>query len=145
LRGRLRKHSGWLADALEAEGYNVLSAADWKSGLQLFSSHPVDEVIIDYQMPEMMGNDLAAYMKEIKPDVPILLVSGDGSLPGDKLKPVDGFLPKVEPAPVFLAMVKKLLNASQSALSTFSSSQQAMGEARDAEDFPPSSGKPRAA
>jgi len=104
---------------LEGEGYDVVSATDWRNGLQLFASRAIDEVVLDYGMPGMTGDVIASHMKQIKPTVPILMVSGDGPLPRDKLKPVEAFLPKMEPIASFLATVKLLLNTSERAKATY--------------------------
>jgi CheY-like chemotaxis protein len=103
---------------LEEEGYKVVTAADWSTALQLFNAFPVDEVVLDYQMAGMTGDVIAAPMKALKPDVPILLVSGDGPLSSDKLRPVEAFLFKADAIAVFLLTVKVLLNSSFRALST---------------------------
>ena len=60
----------------------------------------------------MPGYIVAAQMKQIEPDVPILLVSGDGPMPQDRLTPTEAFLPKSEPLAV-LATIKHLLARSQ--------------------------------
>jgi CheY-like chemotaxis protein len=104
---------------LEGEGYDVVSATDWRNGLQLFASCAIDEVVLDYGMPGMTGDVIASHMKQLKPTVPILMVSGDGPLPRDKLKPVEAFLPKMEPIASFLATVKLLLNTSERAKATY--------------------------
>jgi CheY-like chemotaxis protein len=41
---------------LEREGYDVVSATDWRNGLQLFASRAIDEVVLDYEMCGMMGD-----------------------------------------------------------------------------------------
>lgn len=97
---------------LEAEGYEILTAADGRSGLQAFVSQPVDAVILDYQMPEMNGDEVASQMKRVKPEVPILLLSGYSRLPDEKLNAVDAFLSKSEPVAIFLASVQQLLDGS---------------------------------
>ena len=97
---------------LEAEGYEILTAADGRSGLQAFISQPVDAVILDYQMPEMNGDQVASEMKRVKPGVPILLLCGYSRLPDNKLNAVDAFLSKSEPVATFLASVEQLLNES---------------------------------
>jgi len=99
---------GWKM-VLESAGYEVVAASDYRKGLQLFMSRAVDEVVLDYEMPGMTGDVLAARMKQTQPDIRILLLSGDSSLPNDKLKNVDAFLPKAEGVDVFLASVKALL------------------------------------
>ena len=93
----------------------MVTATDWRNGLQLFASRAIDEVVLDYGMPGMTGDVIASRMKQIKPTVPILMVSGDGSLPRDKLKPVEAFLPKMAPIASFLVTVKLLLNTSETA------------------------------
>jgi CheY-like chemotaxis protein len=47
----------WL---LEAEGFQVLTALDGPSGIELFKTHSVDAAIIDYSMPVMDGIAVAA-------------------------------------------------------------------------------------
>lgn len=99
---------GWKM-LLEQEGYKVLTATDWRQAFDLFASHEVDEVILDYQMPGMSGDAVAIQMKRIKPDVPILLLSGDRSLSEDKVTSVDAFLFKTDSVTDFLAEVGALL------------------------------------
>lgn len=101
---------------LESAGYEVLTASDYRDALQLFLSREVDEVIVDYEMPGMTGDVLAAQMKQTQPNIRILLLSGDSSLPDDRLKQVDVFLSKTEAVEVFLASVKALLPTPAAAL-----------------------------
>jgi len=44
---------------LERAGYQVLTAHDGKSGLEIFSAQPVEAVIVDCAMPGMHGGDVA--------------------------------------------------------------------------------------
>lgn len=94
---------------LEDHGYEVLTATDGRSGLQLFQAHSVDLVILDYQMPEMNGDVVACQMKTLKPEIPILLLSAHRSLPEEKLNFVDVFVSKDEPVQVLSAAVRELL------------------------------------
>jgi CheY-like chemotaxis protein len=95
---------------LEDEGYEVLTATDGRSGLQLFESHRVDGVILDYQMPGMNGDLVACQMKQLKPRVPILLLSAYISLPEEKLRFFDALVAKDEPLRVFSAAVRELMS-----------------------------------
>jgi len=54
-------------------------------------------VILDYQMPEMNGELVAAEMRKTNPRVPILMLSGCESLPENALQLVDEFIAKENP------------------------------------------------
>src|SRR3979490_3003251 len=82
---------------LEESGYEVLEATSGAEGLDSFLLRPVDAVILDYQMPGMNGDIVAAKMKHAKSHVPILLLSAYGPTPKKKLESVDTFLPKPQP------------------------------------------------
>jgi len=94
---------------LEKNGYEVLEASGGDEGLKLFRSHPVDAVVLDYQMPGMNGDVVAAKMKRIKSHVPIMLLSAYGPLPKNKLKAVDTFLSKSQPSGILLSNLQSLL------------------------------------
>jgi CheY-like chemotaxis protein len=95
---------------LENDGYEVLEATGGNEGLKLFLSHSVDAVVLDYQMPGMNGDVVAAKMKRVKSHVPILLLSAYGPLPKSKLEAVDTFLSKSEPPKILLSTLQNLLN-----------------------------------
>jgi CheY-like chemotaxis protein len=95
---------------LESNGYEVLVATGGEEGLRLFRSHSVDAVVLDYQMPGMNGDVVAAMMKRAKPHVPIVLLSSYGPLPQSKLEAVDIFLSKSQPSKVLLTTLQHLLN-----------------------------------
>jgi len=95
---------------LESEGYEVLEATGGDEGLKLFLSHPVDAVVLDYQMPGMNGDVVAAKMKRAKAHVPIMLLSAYGPLPKGKLDAVDTFLSKSQPPKILLSTLRNLLN-----------------------------------
>lgn len=58
-------------------GAEVVEAADGDSALELFrTSAKIDAAIIDLTMPAMDGLTLAALLREIDPQLPIVLMSG---------------------------------------------------------------------
>ena len=63
---------------LEHLGYKVSATTNSPDALELFRQQPqhFDLVITDYTMPRMTGVDLAREMMKIRPDVPIILVTG---------------------------------------------------------------------
>ena len=95
---------------LENNGYRVLEATGGDEGLRLFLSHAVDAVVLDYQMPGMNGDVVAAKLRRIKSQVPILLLSAYGPLPKSKLEAVDTFLSKSQPTKILLSTLQDLLN-----------------------------------
>lgn len=96
---------------LEQSGYEVLEATDGDDGLKLFRSRQVDAVVLDYQMPGMKGDVVAAKMKRINSNVPIMLLSAYGPLPKNKLASVDTFLSKSQPPTVLLSTLQDLLES----------------------------------
>ena len=94
---------------LEKSGYEVLEASGGDEGLKLFRAHAVDAVVVDYQMPGMNGDVVAAKMKSINSRVPIMLLSAYGPLPKSKLKSVDSFVSKSQPPNILLSSLQDLL------------------------------------
>src|SRR6202035_395726 len=82
---------------LEESGYQVLEASGGDEGLKLFRSHAVDAVVLDYQMPGMNGDVVAAKMKRIHSHVPIMILSAYEPLSKNKSKSADSFLSKSQP------------------------------------------------
>ncbi len=95
---------------LESGGYEVFSATSGEEGLKLFLSRSVDAVLLDYQMPGMNGDLVAAKMKALKPHVPIMLLSAYGPLPKNKLRSVDMFVSKSQPPNALLSALQNLLS-----------------------------------
>jgi|HubBroStandDraft_6_1064221.scaffolds.fasta_scaffold1031559_1 CheY-like chemotaxis protein len=97
---------------LERAGYQVLTAIDGHAGLELFSSHPVEAVVLDYAMPGMHGGEVAKRMRQAKPDVPILLLSAYVGLPDEVRSLVDVYMTKGEGAPALLDKLGNLISLS---------------------------------
>ena len=80
-------------------GYKVLSAGNGKEAVEVYSNNKdkIDIVILDMIMPEMGGDKAYDKMKEINPDIKVLLSSGY-SVNGDATKILergcDGFIQK---------------------------------------------------
>ena len=94
---------------LERAGYQVLIASDGGTGLEVFGSEPVEAVVLDYSMPGMHGGEVARRMRQIKPDVPILLLSAYVGLPAEVRSLVDVYMTKGEGAPALLNRLNALL------------------------------------
>ena len=78
---------------LETRGYRVLAYRLPEEALERFREGNIDLVLSDLTMPRLDGNELARRMKEIAPEVPILLISG--CVKGyERAGNADCFLPK---------------------------------------------------
>lgn len=93
---------------LESFGYTVLTAASGNKGLELASTHSVDVVILDYFMPEMNGQEVAIEMRRIRPQAPIIMLSGAVDVPQQALKQVDAFIAKDRLASQLLPAIAQL-------------------------------------
>lgn len=85
--------SGWCL-YLQGHGYKVMSAASGEDGLQIFATQPVSAVILDFAMPDVDGSSVAALMKRLKPDVPILLFTGVSEVPPAMCEHITAYMEK---------------------------------------------------
>ena len=79
---------------LEAFGYTVLAASRGSEGLGLASIHAIDVAIVDYFMPQMNGDEFAIQMRRLRPQAPIIMLSGTTDVPTEVLNQVDAFVAK---------------------------------------------------
>lgn len=85
--------SGWCL-YLQSKGYTVTGASSPEEGLQVFGVQPIDAVVLDYSMPELNGSTVASLMKQIKPQVPIILFTGSTAVPDRVRKNIDHYVLK---------------------------------------------------
>jgi PAS domain S-box-containing protein len=70
------------ADMLEDLGHEAIEANSGSKALEILQNgRSVDLLITDYSMPKMNGAQLAQAVREARPDLPILLVTGYADLP----------------------------------------------------------------
>jgi CheY-like chemotaxis protein len=93
---------------LASAGYAVLTAASGEEGLELFKQHAVELVIADHFLSAKTGTEIAKEMKELKPEVPILIVSATPEKPSG-IEFADGFLPKGDSPEILLDTIASLL------------------------------------
>lgn len=62
---------------LEREGMEVHCATNGEDALRLVREKIVSLMITDLHMPGMKGFELAARVREIEPDMPIVMITGD--------------------------------------------------------------------
>ena len=63
---------------LTRAGYSVLAADGGAEAIGIAQTHPdrIDLLLTDVIMPEMMGNEVAARIRAVRPDIPVLYMSG---------------------------------------------------------------------
>lgn len=79
---------------LESFGYTVLTAASPGKGLELAARYSIDVVIVDYLMPEMNGRELAIEIRRLRPQAPIILLTGAVDVPQQAMNIVDALIAK---------------------------------------------------
>ena len=81
-----------LSSILEARGFAVISADDPVEALDRAGELDFDLALLDYQMPGMMGTELARQLKSRYTDLPVVVISGLASLPTGDLGFVNAHL-----------------------------------------------------
>ncbi len=69
-----------LTDILTMEGYKIEEAEDGAAGLKLIESNDYDCILCDIKMPKMDGIEVLEKLQELKPDIPMIMVSGHGNI-----------------------------------------------------------------
>jgi UDP-3-O-acyl N-acetylglucosamine deacetylase len=69
-----------LRGVLADEGYDVVEAADGRRALELLEHTVPRLAIVDIWMPEVDGIELVERMKRRAPDVPVIVISGHGTI-----------------------------------------------------------------
>ena len=64
----------------ENKGYEVFEAEDGLAGLEIIKKEDFDLVLCDIKMPKMDGVEVLEAVKKIKPEIPIVMISGHGDL-----------------------------------------------------------------
>ena len=80
----------------------------------LFGCNPVDLVVTDQLLPDLSGVEMIAEMKRIKPDVPVLLLTGLVDAPPG-FEQADMLLSKGITPPEFLLAITRLISGSRAA------------------------------
>jgi CheY-like chemotaxis protein len=92
---------------LERSGYAVLTATAEQQALRLVTMCKCDAVLLDYEMPELSGYEIAFQIKRVCPDVTIILISGS-EVPTYALALADAFVTKLDASQQLLPMIAEL-------------------------------------
>jgi DNA-binding NtrC family response regulator len=69
-----------LSQALQLEGYRTELAAGAQVALDVLAARPVDVVLMDVKMPDMDGVTALARMRGLQPELPVIMMSGHGTI-----------------------------------------------------------------
>jgi DNA-binding NtrC family response regulator len=69
-----------LKEILEAEGYEVTTAADGEQGLLLLKEQAFDLVLSDLSLPGLNGMELLKYLRREQPGCPCIIITGYGTI-----------------------------------------------------------------
>lgn len=100
---------------LSQEGYEVLGAANGRTGGEMVREIRPDLVLLDLSLPQISGWELASSLKSDPEtaNVPILALTGH-TLPGDREKALaagcDGYISKPIDINEFIEQVKEFIN-----------------------------------
>jgi two-component system nitrogen regulation response regulator NtrX len=64
----------------ENDSYHVEEAEDGLLGIEMIKNNDYDLVLCDIKMPKMDGVEVLEKVKKIKPEIPIVMISGHGDL-----------------------------------------------------------------
>jgi two-component system nitrogen regulation response regulator NtrX len=69
-----------LAGVMKDEGYEVVAAASGKEGIDLLNETQPSLALLDIAMPGMDGIETLQRIREIRPDMPVIMVTGHGTI-----------------------------------------------------------------
>jgi len=101
-------------DMLMGLGFDVVEASDGVEAMEVFRSRASEFalVVLDVTMPAMGGREAAAAMRALRPEVPVVCISGyeDGGPPDADLSPAVAFLHKPFRAAMLAAKVREAMS-----------------------------------
>ena len=69
-----------IGERLENRGFKVESAANGRDALELIGKRIYDAIVLDMMMPEMDGIETLKKIREIRPELQVILLTGHGSV-----------------------------------------------------------------
>jgi CheY-like chemotaxis protein len=94
---------------LQEKGYGIIPARNGSEGLRLLMSKSVDAVVLEYHLGLLNGAIVADEIKQIRPQLPIVMVADSLDLPRGALKSVDALVTKSNGPHFLLATLHSML------------------------------------
>jgi two-component system, NtrC family, response regulator AtoC len=93
----------------EGMGFKVLTASTGELGVKLAASNHVDVVVTDYEMPGMNGEAVAAAVKKMDPELPVVLFSGSTFFSPRTRRLFDAFCDKAGSRNLLSSTIERML------------------------------------
>jgi response regulator RpfG family c-di-GMP phosphodiesterase len=95
---------------LKENGYELVTTSNGRDGLRLVMSCSVDAVVLEHETGLIDGAAIAAELKRVRPQIPIVMLVDHLELPDGDLKSVDALVAKSDGAHFLWAAVHFVLN-----------------------------------
>ncbi|MGQ0506877.1 MAG: sigma-54-dependent transcriptional regulator [Myxococcaceae bacterium] len=69
-----------LSQSLQLAGYQTLPANSGQIALDVIAAKPIDVVLMDVKMPDMDGLTALSRLREVRPELPVIMMSGHGTI-----------------------------------------------------------------
>jgi CheY-like chemotaxis protein len=99
-----------LQQALSRNEYTVLRAGTGGEGLRLAATGGVHAAILDYELPDMTGGEVARQVRQMCPKIPILTFSAACNIPLSDLGNIDALVVKSEGVRALVRILQKLMD-----------------------------------
>lgn len=99
---------------LRLDGHLVATAASGREALEKFQRNHFDLVVLDRVMPEMSGDQVARFIKQLNKEIPVIMLTGFGALievTGSQPQAVDVVLSKPVTMDALRTTIGRLLHA----------------------------------
>jgi DNA-binding response OmpR family regulator len=95
---------------LKENGYELETATNGSDSLRLRMSRQVNAVVLEYHLGLLNGATIADEIKQVRPEVPIVMLADHMELPADALNSVDALVVKSDGTRFLLATVQFVLS-----------------------------------
>ena len=96
--------------SLKEQGYELVTTTSGSDGLRLVLSRSVDAIVLEQHLGLLDGAAIAEKIKQLRPEIPIVMLTDHLELPYGALKSVDALVTKSDGAHFLLATVHFMLN-----------------------------------
>jgi CheY-like chemotaxis protein len=98
---------------LKEKGYGLVTATTGSDGLRLLMSQSVDAIVLEYHLGLLNGAVVADEIKQVRPQLPIVMLVDHVELPQGALKSVDVLVAKADGAHSLLETIHAILRTKQ--------------------------------